>query len=252
MSRIHRSSTYAPQKSSAASASVCSSQAVPSSSPRLPTCLIPSTRPTTVFSTSHTALPAPSSLTTLKLTSENLTSLRYIGQFNTNFLVCTLHNRLIYFDQHAICERKLLNHYIEVQLEMREVEKIIRNDYNMKVCLSHEVASKIDYENVKKTMGEFHSKRIPSPNNSVTICVKKYPKLRPELTSVDVQKYILTPDQLILSRLKSNACRDAVMMGDTIEYERGKSIVEGMRGEEFWYVCAHGRPSCSPGEVFRT
>ena len=273
--RIKRSSTYVPYSSSKGS-SKGSSLGSNSNLPPLPLppsqesvseslssdSLIPSTRPSTVFSSYSASTNSTSSLiistttttSTLQLTSTHLNSLRYVGQFSNSFLICTAKingsTRLIYLDQHAICERKLLNVYTLTQPPITSYPTVYINDYSFSIQISSSIHSKISFPLLNSTLSlRFHSKTTVLKSTEIIIYVSSHPLLRPPLTPSLLQRFLLSPSSLLVYNLRSNSCRDSLMMSSPVDYDTGRRIVEGIKGEKMWYCCAHGRPTCFPGEV---
>ena len=52
------------------------------------------------------------------------------------------------------------------------------------------------------------------------------------------------------AHLRSKACHMSVRAGDSLSEGQPEDIIRGMEGQPFWDVCAHGRPTVVPGEVF--
>ena len=42
----------------------------------------------------------------------------------------------------------------------------------------------------------------------------------------------------------------SVRAGDELEEGQPEDIMRGMQGQPFWDICAHGRPTVVPGDVF--
>ena len=88
---------------------------------------------------------------TFHLTNQTLNNLVYVGQFNLSILIAIdkTTNRIIYLDQHAVCERKLLNYYTEnFPINTYEIKR--RNDYNFRVVFDPETYSQIDFSKVER------------------------------------------------------------------------------------------------------
>ena len=227
--------------------------------------LLKSSRPNHTFSTLTPSIPLVASsssgaLTTtrVRLSTEDISKLRFIGHLLPfTIIAATPCHRLVYLDQHGISERKLLNHCLTTYLNptgpglhpSRLCDLRRFNDKYTTLTISAHVHSRIDPHLLKLYGITFHPPVFPPGGSSVTLPLLTLPAcFQPPLTSAELSSSLLDPRPLFVRRLKSMSCRRSCMAGEAVDWDRGVKMVEGMRGEELWGVCAHGRPTVVPGD----
>ena len=189
---------------------------------------------------------------------EDFLKMNIIGQFNKGFIVTSINNSLFIIDQHASDEKKnyenLLNNLtlskqptlIPIKIEMFSIA-----EKNL-IYLNKEIYSQLGFE-IKKELDDLYILTFPSIysyrfkyEDFINIVNKlkenNYKMKEEKIDKNDFIKKLFLSDS-VLKYIATKACRMSIMIGDTLNDLKMRSIINNMSNLISPWNCPHGRPT---------
>jgi len=189
---------------------------------------------------------------------EDFLKMNIIGQFNKGFIVTSINNSLFIIDQHASDEKKnyenLLNNLtlskqptlIPIKIEMFSIA-----EKNL-IYLNKEIYSQLGFE-IKKELDDLYILTFPSIysyrfkyEDFINIVNKlkenNYKMKEDKIDKNDFIKKLFLSDS-VLKYIATKACRMSIMIGDTLNDLKMRSIINNMSNLISPWNCPHGRPT---------
>eukprot|EP00924_Labyrinthula_sp_SR-Ha-C_P007571 augustus_masked-scaffold_42-processed-gene-0.37-mRNA-1 protein AED:0.44 eAED:0.44 QI:0/-1/0/1/-1/1/1/0/475 len=199
----------------------------------------------------------------LSLEKGDLIAVNLVGQFSKKFLVCKLvkdeETRLLVFDQHAVDERAHLEQYLELwehgHWKTNFFESIALNK-----SFGTSLSERFLFQKMKRRMASIGIKintRTARPLSDCCVTLERTIRIfnRP----LDSKQILLSlarhlennnvdnsQCEVVLEILKSVACRNSVMFGTEISFEKAAKLLKELQSCKFPFQCAHGRPNVFP------
>ena len=189
---------------------------------------------------------------------EDFLKMNIIGQFNKGFIITSINNSLFIIDQHASDEKKnyenLLNNLtlskqptlIPIKIEMFSIA-----EKNL-IYLNKEIYSQLGFE-IKKELDDLYILTFPSIysyrfkyEDFINIVNKlkenNYKIKEDKIDKNDFIKKLFLSDR-VLKYIATKACRMSIMIGDTLNEIKMRSIINNMSNLISPWNCPHGRPT---------
>ena len=189
---------------------------------------------------------------------EDFLKMNIIGQFNKGFIITSINNSLFIIDQHASDEKKnyenLLNNLtlskqptlIPIKIEMFSIA-----EKNL-IYLNKEIYSQLGFE-IKKELDDLYILTFPSIysyrfkyEDFINIVNKlkenNYKMKEDKIDKNDFIKKLFLSDS-VLKYIATKACRMSIMIGDTLNDLKMRSIINNMSNLISPWNCPHGRPT---------
>jgi DNA mismatch repair protein PMS2 len=189
---------------------------------------------------------------------EDFLKMNIIGQFNKGFIVTSINNSLFIIDQHASDEKKnyenLLNNLtlskqptlIPIKIEMFSIA-----EKNL-IYLNKEIYSQLGFE-IKKELDDLYILTFPSIysyrfkyEDFINIVNKlkenNYKMKEDKIDKNALIKKLFLSDR-VLKYIATKACRMSIMIGDTLNDKKMRSIINNMSNLISPWNCPHGRPT---------
>ena len=189
---------------------------------------------------------------------EDFLKMNIIGQFNKGFIITSINNSLFIIDQHASDEKKnyenLLNNLtlskqptlIPIKIEMFSIA-----EKNL-IYLNKEIYSQLGFE-IKKELDDLYILTFPSIysyhfkyEDFINIVNKlkenNYKMKEDKIDKNALIKKLFLSDR-VLKYIATKACRMSIMIGDTLNDKKMRSIINNMSNLISPWNCPHGRPT---------
>lgn len=190
------------------------------------------------------------------LNLEILEKMSFVGQFDRKFLICrhskTLSNeiQLIFFDQHAVSERILLEqlqNYFHSNVSRRFLISPILIDRNPRFLYSKNEISLLErigfvFSSIsegKLRIGAVPSWLFPLVQRRSSVIGQTID----EILSSKLNAFDSNLNRIISQTLKTIACHNAIKFNDFLSTNESKSLFDELKKCSMPFICAHGRIS---------
>ncbi|GAB5356231.1 hypothetical protein AAMO2058_000273200 [Amorphochlora amoebiformis] len=201
-------------------------------------------------------------LTPVALEKKMLDSLHIISQWDNKFILAKTSDILVIVDQHAADERVRFESSLADVMTRGTTSRILSSHVLPKeeiLALSQEdIVTVSRYRVAIERWGFGFEGNVPHASTSLTHVPTVFSV---PLTAIDFKDYLAalespsfsssSPPPGVRRLLVSKACRGAVMFGTALKHNRIRSLLRKLKGCEFPFLCAHGRPSMMPLITFQ-